>query len=407
MNIVFLAGLFPDELKKEIEDNSKSTVQYAANSLQWNFVRGLDENNIKPIKIINAPLVGSFPVFYKKLFITKKEFSHKVGLVDVSVGYCNLALIKNYFIKNALFNELKYWYKQNPEGLKLVVVYGMLPSWVLAAIKFKRKYSNIKLCLVVPDLPEFMNNSKSIVSKIRDYFKPNLYPHIPVFDSFVFLTDEMANHFNVRDTPWVKIEGMINPDEVNFEPIHKILKKKIVMYSGTLAERYGILDLIDAFESIIDPNYELWICGSGNTAQLIKSKALTDNRIKYFGLIPREDVLELQRKATVLVNPRDSNGEYTKFSFPSKIMEYLLSGTPCIIKRLPGIPVEYYNYLFIVKDNELLSLSNKIIEVCNLTDDYIKNFSESAKKFVLEQKNYRIQTKKMVSMLQSLIGHKL
>mgnify|MGYP003303651866 CR=1 FL=1 len=43
----------------------------------------------------------------------------------------------------------------------------------------------------------------------------------------------------------------------------------------------------------------------------------------FTGKIDRSQVLALQRSATVLVNPRRNNEEYTKYSFPSKTMEYL------------------------------------------------------------------------------------
>jgi glycosyltransferase involved in cell wall biosynthesis len=402
MNILFLGGLFPPNTKTEIINNSKHSIQNAANTMQWHFVHGLDSNSQKPVILITAPLVGSFPMLYKKLFLKKTFFSHNQTSRDICVGYCNFTVIKNYFIRKALSKELEGWAKENPDEVKIVVVYGMLPPWVIAAIQIKRRYPNIKLCLIVPDLPKFMSDSKNILYKIRGYFQPNLYSYLPTFDSFVFLTDKMADHFGVQHKPWVRIEGMVDPAEIVFSTNIESTKKKVVMYSGTLAERYGIIDLLTAFQGIEEMNYELWICGSGDTQELIKSKTLSDKRIKYFGLLSRDKVLEMQTQATVLVNPRNSEGEFTKYSFPSKIMEYLLSGTPCIMKTLPGIPNEYYKYIFLVDDNDSESLKNKIKEVCSLDYKDLKDFGESARKFVLEMKNYKVQVKKMTDMFKTL-----
>jgi glycosyltransferase involved in cell wall biosynthesis len=401
MNTVFLSCLFPEELKKTIEANSKSGIQHAANKLQWNFVLGLDSNQESPIRIITAPIIGSYPLLYKRLFLNRLSFTHTKNSKDVSVGYCNLAVVKNYFVRKSLFKELVAWADQNPTGTNLIIVYSILAPQVLAVARFKEKHPEVKTCLIVPDLPEFMNNSKNPIYKLRELLQPDLYPHISVFDSFVFLTSEMARHFNVTDKPWVTIEGMVDPAETTFSAEAKDPQKRILMYSGTLDERYGVLDLVAAFEAIDDSSYELWICGTGNSQALIKSKSLSNNRIKYWGLLPRENVLELQRRASVLINPRSSEGEYTKYSFPSKIMEYLLSGTPCIIKPLPGIPDEYYNYIFMVQDDKIASLKNKIEEVCSLSDSELKNRGESAKAFVLEKKNYTIQTKKMTDMFKA------
>jgi len=398
MNILFLSSLYPSNQLKVIEKNSKYSVDNASNSLQWNFVRGLENNGV-PIDIISAPLIGSFPFLYKKLFVKREYFTHSAKPTDVSVGFCNIAIFKNYFIRKSLLKEIELWTKQSPNASRVIVVYGMIAPWILSAVKIKKKYSNIKLCLIIPDLPEYMSNDTSIVYKIRSFFQPNLYQYIPTFDFFVFLTDEMSKHFRITHKPWIRIEGMINPNEINVIPdFEKKDNINIVMYSGTLAERYEILNLLDAFRSIKEPNYELWICGAGNTQDFIKIQSKIDARIKYLGLLPREKVLELQRKATVLVNPRSSVGEYTKYSFPSKIMEYLLSGTPCIMNPLPGIPIEYYKYVYVPKENNVESLRMKILEVCNLEAEELSSFGSLARKFVLESKNYDVQTLKMINM---------
>src|SRR5690606_28854588 len=98
---------------------------------------------------------------------------------------------------------------------------------------------------------------------------------------------------------------------------------KTILYTGTLAKRYGIVHLLEAFALIKDQDYRLWICGDGDARDEVNEKVRMDPRITYFSQISRERVLKFQKKATVLVNPRKSEGEFTKYSFPSKTMEYL------------------------------------------------------------------------------------
>lgn len=400
MNIAFLSGLFPKHLKEEIESNSKGGIQYAADTFQWNFVRGLFANPKTPVTIINAPFLGSFPAFYKKLFIKKTVFSVSGSDSSVSVGFCNIAIIKNYFIRKALEKELKKWAETISDESGIIIVYSMHSPWMTAAINVKKTFRNLKLCLIVPDLPEYLSTSTGIIFKLRESLHPDLYPLIPHFDSFVFMTDQMADHFDVRHKPWVTIEGMVNPGDTNDDdPEEKDEKKKIIMYSGTLAKRYGIMTLLNAFELITDDNYELWICGDGDTQDLIIEKAKSDPRIKYHGLITREKVLQLQKRATILINPRNEEGEYTKYSFPSKIMEYLLSGTPCIMYPLPGISAEYAPYFFPIDNHDPNCMKNKITEVCGKSNEELAEFGAKARKFVLKNKNCVAQTQKMINML--------
>ena len=71
----------------------------------------------------------------------------------------------------------------------------------------------------------------------------------------------------------------------------------------------------------------------------------------------------MQQQATLLVNPRKGHEEYTKYSFPSKTMEYMASGTPTIMYKLPGLPIEYEEYLVLLPDNSQETLT-AILKQC-------------------------------------------
>ena len=80
----------------------------------------------------------------------------------------------------------------------------------------------------------------------------------------------------------------------------------------------------------------------------------------------------MQHKATILVNPRTSEGEFTKYSFPSKTMEYLLAGKSVVINRIPGIPEEYFNYVYTPKDESIEALAECLTNVLDINRDIRK-----------------------------------
>jgi glycosyltransferase involved in cell wall biosynthesis len=403
LKYIFLSSLFPKQLTSEIEKQSKGYIAYAANAHQWNIVNGLSEIVKDELFIITAPVTGSFPAFYKRLFVSRCKFmvnNHENGL---SVGYFNLAVIKNRFITNALKKALVNEIKKSINKPIMILVYGMYVPYIEAAIYAKKRFSNIKLCSIVPDLPEYMANSTGFIWTLRGLIQKDAYRLVPEFDSFVLLTDAMVDRLNLQNKPWIRIEGMIDPDEhLISDAINKVPDKKIVMYSGTLAYRYGILDLLEAFESIKEPDYELWICGAGNTEDDIKQKAKADNRIRFFGLVSREKVLEMQQSASVLVNPRNSQSEYTKYSFPSKTMEYLLSGKPAIMRKLSCIPDEYHKHLFFTSDDSIEALQKVIVAVCEMSSEARIQFGFAARDFVLTKKNYMVQVDKIIGLVNVL-----
>ena len=69
MRVAFLMGLFPKDNRNEIIKNSRGPIQFAADALEWGYVKGISEQNIK-CELFNAPFIGSYPKRYGKPFYT-------------------------------------------------------------------------------------------------------------------------------------------------------------------------------------------------------------------------------------------------------------------------------------------------------------------------------------------------
>ena len=148
-------------------------------------------------------------------------------------------------------------------------------------------------------------------------------------------------------------------------------------------------------------NYlKLLICGFGQAEERIKLFMESDSRILFLGRIDRSDAISLQRKATILVNPRQNNEEFTKYSFPSKTMEYLASGVPLVAYKLDGIPDEYDKYINYVPDNSSEALALTLSELLKISDDERTQKGLEAKDFVLKNKNRKVQAKKILDFIK-------
>ena len=94
---------------------------------------------------------------------------------------------------------------------------------------------------------------------------------------------------------------------------------------------------------------ELHIYGSGDYVSELESVCRENGNVKYVGVKLIQEILTTQMKVTLLVNPRPTDQEFTKYSFLSKNMEYMAFGTPFLTTKLPGMPVEYYPYVVSAK----------------------------------------------------------
>jgi glycosyltransferase involved in cell wall biosynthesis len=78
------------------------------------------------------------------------------------------------------------------------------------------------------------------------------------------------------------------------------------------------------------------------------------------------------------------------------------SGTPMVTTKLPGIPEEYFNYLFTFDDESVDGIKNKLNEILYYDEKKLKTFGQSARKFVIENKNYLNQTRKINQFLKGI-----
>ena len=177
---------------------------------------------------------------------------------------------------------------------------------------------------------------------------------------------------------------------------------KSILYTGNLGRRYGILTLLDAFLSIKSSDYRLWIRGAGDTLNDIRERQKEDPRIVIYDPLSREDLVRLEKSATLLVNPVSSKEEFTSFFFPSKTMEYLASGTPTLMCRLACLPNEYHQHLFFFKDDSVEDLRDKIEQICSKPQAELEEFGAKASEFILNKKTPKVQVKHIIDFLNKL-----
>jgi glycosyltransferase involved in cell wall biosynthesis len=394
METIFIGGLYPNERLDEIRENTKH-LDFAANTFQWALLNGFKANSY-PIKVITLPTLRDFPQYYKKTYFKSSSFSHIKGNEDLCLRFVTLPLIKHVSKYLNLYNSLKNLL-EDKDNVHLII-YGIHSPYLKAVEKIKQRNDKIKTCLIVPDLPEYMSDSKNKIYRLlKSIDKKIIFKSFQYIDSFVLLSRYMTERLPIGNKPWMVMEGIYNTnDNVTNVPKEPY---KTILYTGNLGKRYGILDLLEAFTKISSPDFRLWLCGNGDGLEKIQEIQKRDYRIEYFGILPRNEVLKLQKRATLLVNPRHSYEEYTKYSFPSKTMEYMASGTPALMSKLPCLPKEYEPYIYFFDDESVEGMKNKIIEICEKSQEELNEFGKKAAEFIHTQKNEIAQTKRIIEFI--------
>lgn len=363
MNILILCGAFTKENENEVIRHAKRTVEFSANIFQKKLIDGFKNNGFNTT-VVSAPFIGSYPNASDiKLF---SGFETSGGDYNY-VAFNNIWGIRNLSRASSLKHKLKALIKP-AKNKELIVVYSPHTPFLEAAVYAKKRNPDIKICLVVPDLPQYMNLNakKSFLYRFAKFFDIKKFNRLnKSVDSYVLLTEAMKDKIHIAEKPYCVAEGIAEESAVenicNKSQTEIAEDEKYIVYTGKTNEKFGVKKLTDEFCKTNNPQYRLVICGSGDTDEYIKSKVQGDKRIIATGQITPAEAAEWMKKADVLVNPRENNDEYTKYSFPSKTIEYLLSGKPVVGYLLDGMPEIYKKFIIDAGDKGLMPAIEKAL----------------------------------------------
>lgn len=403
--MIYIGKFIPPELLKTAKEDSRGVLGMSNHNFEMSIIHGLSRQDVD-ITFVSLPGVYSYPRYNRRMWIPAEKFEIE-GYKGYSAGYFNLIGINRRLRTNAVAKILRRVIRQS-EGNSVEVIVNPPSGELLKAIEKTARSTakDIKTTLIIPDIPAFvsaMNATRGIVGKIIGRRDRETMEAARRCDRLVLLTEQMMDFFN-PETPHIVMEGLVDVETMTKDEEQEgSASANYFLYTGTLRRIFGVMNLVDAFEKANIPGTELWICGSGETAEEIQERARKNPAIKFLGLVDSKTALRLQRGAMALVNPRTSEGEYTKYSFPSKTLEYLLAGKPVIANSLPGIPAEYKPYIISAADESVAALADTMRSVASMPEDQRLELGRRGKQFVIDNKNSNIQVGRILDLIEN--GH--
>lgn len=378
----------PQKYKSLVESSGIMILQQAQKYHQL-MMEGLVKNNCDVLAISSLPVNRELT---KQLFFKAENDEYK-NINYKYLSFINIPILRNIFI---FINSFHYCLTKKG----YINVCDILNISISAGALLASKIVGNKSVGIVTDVPGIFPDGKNdkipLTQKIDRWI-------LGKFDAYLFLTKQMNTLVNKENRPYIVIEGQV--DIGMSESDNKLCNKydkNVCIYSGSLKKIYGIKVLVQAFIDANVKNSELHIYGDGDYADELKEISKDNGNIKYFGVKPNNYVVAEQLKATLLVNPRPTNEEYTQYSFPSKNMEYMVSGTPTLTTKLSGMPEEYYEYVYLIENETTEGLSFTLRNVLSIPREELHEKGLKAKEFVLHEKNNLIQAKKLLKIIEEL-----
>ena len=399
MNVLMMTLMYPQDQMDEISRNVKDKLQNQINNYQHAFVEGIraNLNEGEHLHLLNALPVGIYPLQYRQLWL--RAGLHDNGAIH-QLGCLNLPWFKQKCRAIGAEMAVRQWVKCDPQN-RTVLVYTQYLPYMQALAKVKNEYPDLKVAVIVTDLPNELGLSSGrtgLMKALETHMGRRSLDLLRQMDGFVLLTEPMAYALQVRSKPCTVIEGLILADAAlpADDPTNE---RPVFLYTGTLEAELGVGEMLRAFAQM--PEYDLWICGYGCMRQEIEEYASKYSNIRFFGFVPQKEALALQASATALVNPRQPSGLFTRYSFPSKTLEYMRSGKPVLCCRLEGIPSDYDPYLNYMGAGEE-GIMQAVRSLMALSAEERAERGNAARAYVLQCKNPKKQCEKLLKLLRSL-----
>jgi glycosyltransferase involved in cell wall biosynthesis len=399
-NYLFLGFAIPDdEMQKVFGVDEFPAAQ--THKFNWNLIKGLEACGEFDCTYISTRAVSDYP-YYPKLVIRGQEWVTRVGGRTIrihEIPFVNSSVLKllTRFVTGLLYSVIRYHRERNKGG---VIVYSVHVPYMMIGYILSRLYG-IDYIAVWTDPPSVHHSRESwLKARLR-----RIELRISLFlmkrvSKVVALTRYLAEDF-APGRPYLVMEGIVDESESRTSRDPSRSRPKLqttIVYTGSLDARCGIENIVKAIRLLKRSDVLFDVYGCGDYEQELIRACSQDARIRYRGYVTSQEALRAQREADFLINARSPDDEYTRYSFPSKTLEYLLSGTPLITTLLPGMPSEYRDYVLPIDDNDPQTIAASLERAIALGEEQRRTLGYRAMEFA-KTRDYIVQGKRVAAFI--------
>ena len=219
-----------------------------------------------------------------------------------------------------------------------------------------------------------------LINKMR---RANLY----LSKNLVVESPSVLAEWGCESYSYKTLVGATYVDEEQFEKTRLYEDRdNVVGYLGTLDERKGVNNLLEAFEQLALEKHKLSMRIGGTGPLESKASSLSEEfkNIDYRGFVPDEKLRGFYNSLQLLVLPSTSEG------LPNVALEAMACGTPVLATPVGGLPdiINDRETGFLMKSNEPTSIVENIQRAVAFS--HLSEVSKSASQIVEEQ--YRLDS---------------
>lgn len=391
MQLLYLGYAVNRNLEKQIKG-----ISVAGNKMQVNLLKALVTKIGDALRAISVYPMAAYPTGSDLVISQRCETVLSEPELKTHIPFIlNIPFVKNIFEMFSTYRLAKKLYKEKP--FDKIIMFNAFPATAWAGLRLKKKYGCELICLLA-DLPiDDSIHTTGLKKYLRNRLDAYTKMAIRQMDKLIVLNKEAA-HLYAPDVPYMVMEGAVDSEDV--KPFaYKTAQRKNVLFTGSLQKYNGIVELIGAAKLLKDSDVEFDIYGKGEYQQYVEEAAQKYAHIHYGGLCSNDKIMKIQQESFLLINPRPVDDFIAKVTFPSKMFEYMTSGTPVLTTRLNGFLEEYYDTMFFIDDNSPQSIADAIVEVVKTNEQELSEKALLAYNLVTQKKNWDVQTSNIIGFI--------
>ena len=375
------------------------------------------EDYISFSKNWNTSLNTSIQNLHNRL-IRSLALTHEVEVISIrpfSKKYCKLR-----GLPSALTNEGKItWHYLEIKRHKVA-------RFLSAKRQAKKLLSkmNLKDCIILTDTlnPYILNSSTSLAKKYNlpiigicnntpsgihntgKSYTQFLLSMADDLSGYIAMTSGLNDLYNERSRASLILEGV---NESKYKEFDTKKYGKYIFYNGSLEEKYGVYDLIKAFNELNREDLKLVITGYHNFEESKFSSAIMGNpNIIHLGMLDADKILSLENGAVMNVNPCPYTEDFDRYLIPVNMLDYLASNTITVSVKNNKLQKYFDEDCIWVNSSDEEDLVNGMKKALDMKKDEKNKIVKKATMDMNKNYSMAIVNKKIILFLKQFLKQK-
>lgn len=393
MKILFLGYVVTAD-----EANELSGASVAGNTMQLELIREMELMPDVEIDVCSLLPLATFPKEPRgRIRASQRDIGPGIG--SYRPGFLTLPGLKQSSQIMSMTRAASRLAKH--QNYDYVLAFNMLPLVGVAAWWMKKRHGVPVACLLAdPPVVTTDNNSWLASAALRAY---NWWTRrlLGVVDRVISLTPDAARAF-VPQARALTLDGAVPARLAANTPARSAsTDEKAILFTGALTPYNGIAEMVQAMRLVKDPSVVLHVYGGGPLSEFVRESVQACSNIVFHGKVDSSDIPSLQRDAFLLLNPRQIDHPVSDVTFPSKVLEYMASGTPVLTTRLRSFSSDYEGLVYFAEEGSPRDLAMRIDTLCALPPEELARVGAAARRFILETRTWNATAERVRRFLSA------